>query len=44
MTNTLLDLDVLARAIHNPNVTDYGKMQARAKMEEMGMNPEKPED
>ncbi|KAL2005095.1 hypothetical protein VTN00DRAFT_2945 [Thermoascus crustaceus] len=34
----------LKAAIHNPNVTDYGKMQARAKMEEMGMDPEKPED
>jgi len=44
MMANLVDLDVLSRAIHNPNVTDYGKMQARKKMEDMGVEPEQPGD
>ncbi|KAL1856157.1 hypothetical protein Plec18170_004026 [Paecilomyces lecythidis] len=34
----------LKAATHNPNVTDFGKKQARDKLAEMGGEPEQPVD
>ena len=39
-----LATDGLTRATHNPNVTDYGKQEARSKLESMGEEVEEPSD